>query len=427
MNKNIELLLPAGNIEKLEYAIAYGADAVYLGVVDFSLRSMKSGNIITTNNLKDAIDKAHSLGKKAYVTINIFAHNTDLKRLEEFLPILQDANPDGIIFADTGFYSILKKGVPNIPLHISTQANSLNYESVKFWRDLGISRVILARELHLKEIAEISKNVPDIELEVLIHGSMCVAFSGRCLLSDYMTANKRKSNQGNCVQPCRWKYSLVEEKRPGQYYEIEEDTHGSYILNPKDMALVNYIPELIEAGVHSFKIEGRTKSLYYASVTAKAYRRAIDAYFAGTKLNENELLEELSLVGNRGFTTGYLLEDPDTSHYDYTTSKGVAGATIIATILEKKDAYSFKVTAKNQIKTDDEVEFITPNQQIKYKIKEIINADNLSVSKADTNEKITLVLDGTQEITDDWHYGIIRRKENKNDILKTNLCSGTCN
>lgn len=424
---NAELLLPAGNIEKLQYAVAYGADAVYLGIVDFSLRSMKSGNIITADNLKKAVDTAHSMGVKAYVTINIFAHNKDIKKLEEFLPVLQDANPDGIIFGDPGFYSVLKKGAPNIPLHISTQANTLNSEAVKFWRDLGISRVILARELELKDIAEISKNVPDVELEALVHGSLCVAYSGRCLLSDYMTGNKKKANQGNCAQPCRWKYNLVEEKRQGEYYEIVEDGNGTYILNPKDLALVNYIPQLIEAGVHSFKIEGRTKSLYYASVTAKAYKRAINAHFAGKELNTEELLKELSLVGNRGFTTGYLLGEPDVTHYNYSTSKGVAGATILATIKNKLESKKFEVLARNQIKLGDDIEFITPKEQISYKIAQIINEKNETVEKADTNENLVITLEGEQDITDNWNWGIIRRKENKNGILKTNLYCGTCN
>ena len=195
---------------------------------------------------------------------------------------------------------------------------------MKFWQDLGISRVILARELSLKDISIISAKVPGMELEVLAHGSMCVAYSGRCLLSDYMTENTRKSNQGGCVQPCRWKYKLVEEKRPGQYFEFEEDEKGSYILNPKDLALIGYIPELIEAGVCSFKVEGRTKSMYYASVVAKAYREAIDAYYSGKEINIKNMMFELSKVGNRGFSTGFLLDKPDSEHYDYQTSKGTA-------------------------------------------------------------------------------------------------------
>ncbi|EKE02718.1 MAG: hypothetical protein ACD_20C00342G0002 [uncultured bacterium] len=427
MNK-AELLLPAGNIEKMQYAIAYGADAVYLGIVDFSLRSMKSGNVITLDNIKEAIEIAHNAGKQAYVTLNIFAHNDDFKKLPPMLEVLADAKPDGIIFGDPGFYSVLKRELPDVPLHISTQANTLNYEAVKFWQDLGITRVILARELALKDIEEISNKVPGMELEVLVHGSMCVAYSGRCLISDYMTDNKRKSNQGGCVQPCRWKYSLVEEKRPGQYYEISEDDKGTYILNPKDMALIGQIPDLINAGVCSFKVEGRTKSLYYASVVAKAYRQAIDTHYAGKQVDANELLLELSKVGNRGFTTGFLLDRPDSSHYDYNTSKGIAGATFLGTIIERKNSNTYKIQARNQIKVGDNVEWITPSQLINAQITAITNSYNENVQVADTNDIIYLSLDEQYGKLDNWQWGIIRSKEEKNGIqAEANICCGACN
>ncbi|OGI05137.1 MAG: hypothetical protein A2104_07410 [Candidatus Melainabacteria bacterium GWF2_32_7] len=423
-----ELLLPAGNIEKMQYAIAYGADAVYLGIVDFSLRSMKSGNVITLENIKDAIDTAHNMGVKAYVTVNIFAQNNDIEKLPPLIEILSDAKPDGIIFGDPGFYSILKKKLPDIPLHVSTQANTLNYEAVKFWQDLGITRVILARELALREIEEIANKVPGMELEVLVHGSMCVAYSGRCLLSDYMTDNKRKSNQGGCVQPCRWKYHLVEEKRPGQYYEITEDEKGTYILNPKDQALIGHISDLINAGVCSFKVEGRTKSLYYASVVAKAYRQAIDAHYAGKSANTNELLYELSKVGNRGFTTGFLIDKPDSSHYDYNVSKGIAGATFLGTIIEQENSNTYKVLARNQFKLGDFIEWITPTQQISAEITNIINSKNEAVQVADTNDIIYLSLDEQYGKLENWHWGIIRSKEGRDGIqAEPDLCCGTRN
>lgn len=425
--KRAELLLPAGNIEKMRYAIAYGADAVYLGIVDFSLRSMKSGNVITNANIKKAIDTAHNLGSKAYVTINIFAHNNDLEKLPPLLEVLSDAKPDGIIFGDPGFYPILKKEVPNIPLHISTQANTLNYQAVKFWQDLGITRVILARELALREIEEIANKVPGMELEVLVHGSLCVAYSGRCLLSDYMTNNTRKSNQGNCVQPCRWKYKLVEEKRPGQYYDLTEDEKGTYILNPKDSALIGHISDLINAGVCSFKIEGRTKSLYYASIVAKAYKQAINAHYEGKKINTEELLYELSKVGNRGFTTGFLLDKPDSDHYDYNTSKGIAGATFLGTIIDKENE-KYKVVARNQIKLGDNVEWITPNQQIPAKIDAITDSYGENVTVADTNDIIYLSLDEKYGKLDNWQWGIIRSKEEQNGHqTQANLYCGACN
>lgn len=271
-----ELLMPAGNLEKLEYAIKYGADAVYLGVVDFSLRAMRKGSLITLENLKEAVELAHRLGAKAYVTLNIFAFNNDIKLLETCIDRFKDAHPDAFIISDFGVWNVVRKNIPNVPIHVSTQTNTLNYESVKFWRDLGATRVILARELPIKDVAEIRKQVSDIELECFVHGSQCVSFSGRCLLSDYFTKGERKANHGNCSQPCRWSYKLVESTRPGEYYEINQDERGSHILSPKDLCLVEYIPQMLEAGVNSFKVEGRTKSLYYVSAVAKAYRNAID-------------------------------------------------------------------------------------------------------------------------------------------------------
>ena len=263
--RDTELLMPAGNLEKLEYAVKYGANAVYLGVVDFSLRAMRKGELITLDNLKYAVDLAHKLGAKAYVTLNIFAFNDDIRLLESCIDRFKDANPDAVILSDFGVFNLVRKYMPETPVHVSTQTNTLNYESVKFWRDLGASRVILARELAIKDIAEIRRQVPDIELECFVHGSQCVSFSGRCLLSDYFTNGERKANHGNCSQPCRWSYKLVESTRPDQYYEINEDGRGTHILSPKDLCLVEHIPALIDAGVDSLKVEGRTKSLYYVS------------------------------------------------------------------------------------------------------------------------------------------------------------------
>ncbi len=252
--KKVELLLPAGNLEKLEYAVNYGADAVYLGVVDFSLRAMRKGELITFENLKTAIDLAHKYGKKAYMTLNIFAFNKDIKHLEECIEIIKDANPDAILVSDFGIMNMLKKYMPDTDLHVSTQTNILNYECVKFWQDMGATRVVLARELSIPEIAEIKSKVPDMEVECFIHGAQCVSYSGRCLLSDYFTKGERISNQGNCCQPCRWSYKLVEETRPGEYYEINEDAHGTHILSPNDLCLVHHLKEMIDAGVDSFKV-----------------------------------------------------------------------------------------------------------------------------------------------------------------------------
>jgi len=410
-----ELLLPAGNIEKLQYAIAYGADAVYLGTTDFSLRSPKSGNTITNDNLKHAVETAHQMGAKAYVTLNVFANNEIMEKMPEQIELLQEAKPDAVIFADPGFYNTLREKLPDVDLHISTQANVLNYEAVKFWRDMGVSRIILARELSLKEIEQISNKVPDIELEVLVHGSMCVAYSGRCLLSDYLTNNERKANLGNCYQPCRWQYKLIEQRKD-QEFEITEDQHGTYILNPKDLALIEYIPALINAGVHSFKIEGRTKSVYYASLVAKAYKAAIRG--------EKPDYEELMNAGNRGFSTGFMTDKPDDNHYNYYTGKNESKSVFQGLVTDKISSNIYKLQIKNQIKPGENVDFITPQERINTVITEIFDLEQQKIEVANTN---TEVLIKVEEEPENWHWGIIRCKEKTNDKIETHVHCGACN
>jgi len=412
--KRAELLLPAGNTEKLEYAVAYGADAVYLGTADFSLRSPKSGSIITNDNIINSIDLAHKMGASAYVTLNVFANNEIMEKLPPLMELLADAKPDGIIFADPAFYSSVKKYMPDVPMHISTQANVLNYESVKFWQDLGATRIILARELNIKEIEQIAAKVPDIELEVLVHGSICVAYSGRCLLSDYMTNNERKSNQGNCTQPCRWKYKLIESNRPDDEFEISEDGHGTYIMNPKDIALIEQIPDLINAGVCSFKIEGRTKSMYYAAVVAKTYRKAIDAYYNKTGINNDELYEELSQAGNRGFTTGFLIDNPNSTHYDYKGKKAAIKSVFQGIVKEKISEDTFKIKTKNQIKTGEKIDLITPSSEFSTLVTEIKDEYDKIIQVANTNSEVYIKLkieeNSDYKFPDDWKWGILRQK-----------------
>ena len=402
--RNVELLLPAGNLEKLKYAVKYGADAVYLGVVDFSLRAMRKGEIITLQNLKSAVDLAHSLGAKAYLTLNIFAFNRDIKHLEECMEIIKDSNPDAILVSDFGVLRLLKKYMPDVELHISTQTNILNYECVKFWQDMGAKRVVLARELSIPEIAEIKHQVPDMEVECFIHGSQCVSFSGRCLLSDYFTNGERKANSGNCSQPCRWSYKLVESTRPGQYYEINQDEHGSHILSPKDLCLVKHLKEMIDAGVDSFKVEGRTKSLYYVSAVAKTYRAAIDSIMKNPDEDMEKYFIELKKVGNRGYTTGFALGENKPDSYSYDISKGLAGADFLFEFRDKK-TYSevdytsdrsdnlYFVKIKNKVLLNDEVEIITPKEQFKAKILEILDEKGQNLEVANTNTEIYLKLD----------------------------------
>lgn len=403
--KNVELLMPAGNLEKLEYAIRYGANAVYLGVVDFSLRAMRKGKLITLENLKDAVNLAHSLGAKAYVTLNIFAFNNDIKQLESCIDRFQDANPDAIILSDFGVFNLVRKHMPNTPIHISTQTNTLNYESVKFWRDLGASRVILARELPIKDIAEIRKNVPDVELESFIHGAQCVSFSGRCLLSDYFTNGERKANHGNCSQPCRWSYKLVEETRPGQYYEIHQDEKGSHILSPKDLCLVEHLSELIDAGVDSLKVEGRTKSLYYVSSVAKTYRQAIDECLKNPSADLHKYFIELKKVGNRGYTTGFALGENKPDSYSYDISKGLAGADFLFEFkgVEKDGTYLVKV--KNKVLLNDEVEIITPTEQFTTKVVEIKTEEGETLDLGNTNADIYVKL---EQAPIDYKYALAR-------------------
>ena len=404
----LELLMPAGNIEKLEYAIRYGADAVYLGVVDFSLRAMRKGELITLDNIKDAIAKAHELNAKAYLTLNIFAFNNDIRQLEECIDIFNDAKPDAVILSDFGVFNLVRKRMPDVDIHISTQTNTLNYESVKFWRDLGASRVILARELAIKDIAEIRHQVPDIELESFVHGAQCVSFSGRCLLSDYFSKGERKANHGNCSQPCRWSYKLVESTRPDEYLEINQDGRGSHILSPKDLCLVEYLPQLIDAGIDSLKVEGRTKSLYYVSAVAKAYRQAIDEILAGKTDDLHKYFIELQKVGNRGYTTGFALGDNNGDSYSYDISKGLAGADFLCEFREKgtgeKNGW-YLVKIKNKMLPGDEIEIITPEEQFTSKVLEIQDDKGFTLDVGNTNAEVYIKFSNAPK---DYKYAMTR-------------------
>lgn len=402
--------MPAGNIEKMKYAYAYGADACYLGLVDFSLRTMRKGELITRENLKYATDAARALNKKAYLTLNIFAYDEDIKSLEESIEIIKNANPHAIILSDFGVYRTVRKYMPDIDLHISTQTNILNIEAVKFWRDMGATRVILARELSLKQIEAIKKAAPDIEVEIFVHGSQCMSYSGRCLLSDYMTKGERKANHGGCAQPCRWSYKLLEETRPGEYYEIVQDERGSHILSPKDLCLVRYIKDLQNIGVDSFKVEGRTKSLYYVSAVAKAYRAVMDG-----KLDSEKAFCELKKVGNRGFTEGFFMGDNNSSSYSYEISKGLAGADFLCIFLDKKDNL-FKVVIKNKMLLGDEFEIITPDYCARAKVVSITNKDGVKTDVANTNDEVWMELIAQGDWQSQWQWALGRTLGIKNEI-----------
>ena len=350
--KKIELLSPAGDMNKLKTAFYYGADAVYIGGKHFSLRAL-AGNF-TDEEIIEATSYAHSLGKKVYVTVNILARDTDLDQAEKYFKFLEETGVDGAIVSDTGLIALALKVAPKLNVNISTQANTLNSLAVKFWKDLGVKRVILARELSLKEIKTISEKVPDVEIETFIHGAMCIAYSGRCLLSDYRTG--RSSNRGACVQACRWSYEIREKDSECGYMEMQEDERGTYIMNSKDLNLLDYIAELDGAGVCSFKIEGRMKSEYYLATVVNAYRRALDAYYEqGNDYKNNPLYqEELKKTAHREFTTAYLLgENNRTVNYDDSQSKGTHK--FIANVLDyDSQTQTATVEMRNRFKVGDE-------------------------------------------------------------------------
>ena len=303
--KRAELLLPAGDLDKLKTAVLFGADAVYAGGKEYSLRAA-AGNL-SLPEMSEGLNFVHENGKKMYVTVNILAHNRDLKNLPAYLESLAQMEVDGLIVADPGVMRMARQYAAHIPITVSTQANITNYEAAAVYRDLGAERLVLARELSLPEIIAIKEKV-GIEVEMFVHGAMCVSYSGRCLLSHYMTG--RSANSGECAHPCRYQYQLVEEKRPHEYYPIEEDERGSYILNSRDLCLLSYIPQLAEAGIDSFKIEGRMKSALYVAVTASVYRQALDAFYqSGQEYSQTQLqnwMEELQSVATRPFTNGFI-------------------------------------------------------------------------------------------------------------------------
>lgn len=301
----VELLIPAGSLEVLKTAVRYGADAVYIGGEAFGLRA-KAHNF-TIPDMKEGIAFAHEHGCKVYLTVNVFAHNRDIEGIREYFRTLREVPADALIISDPGVFMIAKELLPDTEIHISTQANNTNYETYRFWYRMGAKRVVSARELSLEEIGEIRKHIPeDMEIESFIHGAMCISYSGRCLLSNYFTG--RDANQGACTHPCRWKYAVVEEKRPGEYLPVEEDDRGTYIFNSKDLCMVEYIPEMMEAGIDSFKIEGRMKTALYVATVARTYRKAIDDYKTSPELyrsNMDYYREEISKCTYRQFTTGF--------------------------------------------------------------------------------------------------------------------------
>ena len=358
--KKPELLAPAGNLEKLKKAFLYGADAVYIGGEEFSLRVAAEN--FTLDEMKEGIAYAHERGGKVYLTANIIPHNEDIDAYGEYLLQVKDIGLDGVILSDLGMFQVTKELAPELEIHVSTQANNVNYKSARMWHKLGAKRVILAREMSLAEIKEIRKRIPEeLELEAFVHGAMCISYSGRCLLSNYMAG--RDSNQGNCAHPCRWKYYLMEEQRPGEYMPVFENERGTFIYNSKDLCMIEHMDKLIESGLSSFKIEGRVKSEYYVATVVRAYRQAIDAYFADPEhyTVNPEWLEEIKKVSHRDYTTGFYFGKPGATEQNYATSSYIRDYEMVGIVVgyhpETKLA---EVIQKNRFFKGGTVEFVRP-------------------------------------------------------------------
>ena len=356
-----ELLIPANNIEVFKTAITYGADAVYIGGEVFSLRA-KAKNF-TNEEMKEAVEYAHQRGVKVYVTANILAHNEDIEEARKYFEEMNEIKPDAFIISDPGIFTIAKEVCPDIEIHISTQANNTNYMTYKFWWDQGATRVVSARELSLKEIKEIRNNIPeDMEIESFIHGAMCISYSGRCLLSNYFTG--RDANQGACTHPCRWKYSVMEEQRPGEYLPVYENERGTYIFNSKDLCMIEYIPEMIDAGIDSFKIEGRMKTALYVATVARTYRKAIDDYLESPELYKKNMdwyKDEIGKCTYRQFSTGFYFGKPTHENQIYDSNTYINEYIYLGTILDKDSDGQVLIQQKNKFCVGDEIEIMKPD------------------------------------------------------------------
>jgi putative protease len=390
MDRKVELLAPAGNYEKLEIAIHYGADAVYLAGKDFSLRNF-SGNF-TLDELKDAVRYSHDRGVRVYLACNIFARNHEQIAITEYFRALRSIDIDGIIVSDPGIFDTTQELLPEIPVHLSTQANTNNLNSVRFWERLGVRRVNLARELSLDEVRGIAQNNP-LEIEVFVHGAMCISYSGRCLLSSFMAG--RDSNRGMCAHPCRWKYVLEEETRPGKYMPIEEDARGTYIFNSKDLCMVEHIPRLIEAGVSSLKIEGRMKGIHYVATVVKVYREAIDSYYRDPEkyVVKNDWIEELVAVGTRGYCTGFYFGDPSQRVLNFKNEPTAPLHRFAAKVIRTNGSNRVFLEIRNKIHVGDLVS-VLPKSGPSYRdrIGAILDADGFPVSFSQPGSRTEVVL-----------------------------------
>ncbi len=407
--KKPELLAPAGNLEKLKTAINFGADAVYLGGSKLNLRAFADN--FTDEELREGVEYAHSRGKKVFITINVFPHNEDLIGLEEYLKDLYNLNVDAIIVSDPGIIMTAREVVPDLEIHLSTQANNVNWKSAIFWHKQGVKRIVLARELSLEEIKGIKRNIPEsCELEAFIHGSMCMAYSGRCVISNYMTG--RDSNRGQCAQPCRYKYYLVEEKRPGEYFPVVEDEKGAYILNSKDLCMIEHIPELIQSGIDSLKIEGRMKSAYYVASIVKSYRQAIDAYFDNPEeyVFQKKWLENLEKASHRAYFTGFYFGDPNKQTYE--TSSYIRDYDIVGVVREyDKSTGLATIEQRNKVLEGDTVEILRPvGDNFEIKLDDMRNSKGEKIQSAPSAQMIFTIKTDIELEKDDM---LIKSKINR--------------
>lgn len=404
----VELLIPASSLEVLKIAVIYGADAVYIGGEVFGLRA-KAKNF-SMEDMAEGIHFAHEHGVKVYVTANILAHNGDLEGVREYFTQLKEIKPDALIISDPGIYTIAKEICPEIERHISTQANNTNYGTYQFWWNQGAKRVVTARELSLNEIAEIRKNIPDeMEIETFVHGAMCISYSGRCLLSNYFTG--RDANQGACTHPCRWKYAVVEEKRPGEYLPVYENERGTYIFNSKDLCMIEHIPELIEAGIDSFKIEGRMKTALYVATVARTYRKAIDDYLTSPekyKENMDWYLEQISNCTYRQFTTGFFFGKPSEESQIYDNNTYIKEYTYLGIVGECNEEGLYRIEQRNKFSVGEQIEVMKPDgRNILVTVKRIVDEDGNEMESA-PHPKQVLYIDLGQELE---MYDILRRQE----------------
>ncbi len=405
--KRPELLIPASSLEVLKTAVIFGADAVYIGGEAFGLRA-KAKNF-SKDDMREGIAFAHEHGAKVHVTVNILAHNDDLPGVEEYLKELKELKPDALIIADPAIFEMAKEICPDIERHISTQANNTNYGTYLFWWKQGAKRVVSARELSLKEIREIREKIPEeMEIESFIHGAMCISYSGRCLLSNYFTG--RDANQGACTHPCRWKYAVVEEKRPGEYLPVYENERGTYIFNSKDLCMIGHIPEMIDAGIDSFKIEGRMKTALYVATVARTYRKAIDDYLENPDKYEANMpwyLDQISNCTYRQFTTGFYFGKPDEEAQIYDNNTYIREYTYLGIIGGERDGL-YRIEQRNKFSVGETIEIMKPNgENIQVTVQKILDEEGQEMESAPHSKQVLYVdLEGKAE-----KFDILRRAE----------------